>query len=81
MVNGVTRACAEANGQVCAELPNEDRNSIDHKRDDVGHLRMSLYGSRDAAMNWQEEVAKEMAKWGFQRGCSNACLYWHKKTQ
>ena len=39
---------------------------------------MSLYGTRDAAMNWQEEVAKEMGKWGFLRGKYSPCLYWHK---
>ena len=41
---------------------------------------MSLHGTRDAAMNWQEEVAKEMAKWGFKRGRYNPCLYWHPKS-
>ena len=39
---------------------------------------MSLYGTRDAAMNWQEEVAREMKKLGFQRGAYNPCLYFHK---
>ena len=32
--------------------------------DNVGHLKMSFYGTRDAAMNWQEEVAREMVKRG-----------------
>ena len=41
---------------------------------------MSLYGTRDAAMNWQEEVAREMQKWGFQRGRYNPCLYYHKQS-
>ena len=38
---------------------------------------MSLYGTRDAAMNWQEEVAIFMAKLGFKRGKYNPCLYHH----
>ena len=29
-------------------------------------------------MNWQEEVAREMKKWGFQRGRYNPCLYWRR---
>ena len=29
-------------------------------------------------MNWQEEVAREMKMWGFQRGRYNPCLYWQK---
>ena len=43
-----------------------------------GVLNMSLYGTRDAATNWQKEVAKEMTKWGFERGKYNPCLYWHR---
>ena len=38
---------------------------------------MSLYGTRDAAMNWQEEVAREMTRWGFRRGEYNPCPYHH----
>ena len=40
---------------------------------------MSLYGTRDAAMNWQDEVAKEMRKLGFERGRYNPCLYYHRQ--
>ena len=47
--------------------------------DSVGHLQMSLYGTRDAAMNWQGEVAKEMKGWGFTRGRYNPCLYWRRE--
>ena len=41
---------------------------------------MSLYGTRDAVMNWQEAVAKEMLRWGFRRGKYNPCLYWHAES-
>ena len=77
MVNDVSRAFFEAPAvrQVCVELPDEDRTQADKSADNVGHLKMSLYGTRDAAMNWQEEVAREMAKWGFKRGRYNPCLY------
>ena len=66
MVNDVARAFFEAPavGQVCVELLDEDLTSEDRHQDRVGHLLMSLYGTRDAAMNWQEEVAREMIKWG-----------------
>ena len=40
---------------------------------------MSLYGTRDAAMNWQEEVAKDMRRLGFTRGQYNPCLYYHRQ--
>ena len=59
------------------ELPIEAITSLDRQFDNEDHLQMSLYGTRDAAMNWQEEVAKEMIKWGFTRGKYNPCLYWH----
>ena len=55
---------APAVRQVCVEIPDEDLTAADTKADNVGHLKMSLYGTRDAAMNWQEEVAKELCKWG-----------------
>ena len=77
MVNDVSRAFFEAPAmrQVCVELPSEDVTETDIRLDNVGHLQMSLYGTRDAAMNWQEEVAKEMKGWGFIRGRYNPCLY------
>ena len=60
MVNDVARAFFEAPSvrQVCIELPDEDRTAADNLGDKVGHLQMSLYGTRDAAMSWQEEVAQ-----------------------
>ena len=54
MVNDVSRAFLEAPAmrQVCVELPDEDLTEADRRLDNVGHLHMSLYGTRDAAMNW-----------------------------
>ena len=68
-IDDVSRAFFEAPAvrQVCVELPDEDLNSADKAADNVGHLQMSLYGTRDAAMKWQEEVAREMKKRGFKR--------------
>ena len=51
----------------------------DKRHDKVGHLQMSLYGTRDASMNWQEEVAKEMIKLGVRRGRYNLCLYFRQE--
>ena len=61
--------------QVCVELPSEDATDADRLMDNVGHLQMSLYGTRDAAMNWQEEVAQEMEKWGLKLGKYNPCTF------
>ena len=81
MINDVARAVFEAKAtrDVCVELPEEDISPEDRRRDMVGHLVMSLYGTRDAAMNWQEEVARVMRSWGFTRGKYNPCLCMHKE--
>ena len=81
MVNDVARAFFEAPAMrnICIKIPKEDMSEADRRHDKVGHLRMSLYGTRDAAMNWQDEVAKEMRKWGFTRGQYNPCLYYHRQ--
>ena len=80
MVNDVAREFFEAKATrpICVELLTESLTEKDKKDDMVGILNMSLYGTRDAATNWQKEVAKEMIRWGFQRGRYNPCLYWHK---
>ena len=80
MINDVARAFfeAEATRPICVELPDECLTENERQQDTVGLLKMSLYGTRDAALNWQKEVAKEMKAWGFQRGAYNPCLYWHK---
>ena len=60
MVNDVARTFLEARvmRHVCIEIPKEDLAEADMRHDKVGHLRMSLYGTRDAAVDWQDEVAK-----------------------
>ena len=79
MINDVARAFfeAEATRKVCVEIPEEDKTASDEHRDMVGRLNMSLYGTRDAARNWQDEVARSMRKWGFCRGTYNPCLFYH----
>ena len=74
IVNDVARAFFEAKAirKLCVELPSERPESFGGYN--VGLLKQSLYGTRDAAMNWQEEVAKEMKGWGFDRGQFNQCL-------
>ena len=82
MVNDIARAFFEAKAtrQICVSLPGEVLEPGEHKKDLVGYLEMSLYGTRDAAMNWPEEVAKQMKLWGFVRGVYNPCLYYNPLT-
>ena len=39
---------------------------------------MSLYGTRDAGLNWSIEVAETMKSLGFGRGEASACNYRHR---
>ena len=70
MIKDIARAFFEARAKrkVCIETPAEDRSPQDMGKDLVGLLNMSLYGTRDVAKNWQEEVATMMKAWGFTQG-------------
>ena len=63
--------------RVYVELPEEDLGPGDESR--CGLLRVSLYGTRDAALNWEEELGKQMIQLGFERGRANPCLYVHQQ--
>ena len=43
----------------------------------MGKLLASLYGTRDASANCQEEVAKCMKEWGYVTGLYNPCMCHH----
>ena len=82
MINDVARAFFEApmKRTVCVELPwealtEEERTSGQQV---VGLLQMSLYGTRDAAINFQAEVGRFMSSIGFKQGKYNPCTYHHK---
>ena len=81
LIADVSRAFFEAKAKrkVCVELVEEDMTEEDRREDRVGLLELSMYGTRDAAMNWQEEVARCMRKWGFRRGRYNPCMYWNRE--
>ena len=83
LIADVSRAFFEAKARrkVCVELVDEDRTAQDKEEDMVGLLELSMYGTRDAAINWQEEVARVMIGWGFRRGKYNPCLYWHRQMR
>ena len=59
MINDVSRALfgAPSTRYVCVEIPKEELTDADTRHDKVGQLNLSLYRTRDAAMNWQEEIA------------------------
>ena len=67
MVNDVARAFfeAEAIRKLCVELPSECAESCGGNN--VGLLRQSLYGTRDAAMNFSRRSSKGDEELGFQQ--------------
>ena len=79
MLNDVARAFFEApmTRTVCVELPSEAR--VEGEEEDmVGLLQLSLYGTRDAAANFQAEVRKFLLSEGFSQSAYSPQVYWHR---
>ena len=66
---------------LCIELPEEDLDDGERPGEMVGLLQMSLYGTRDAAVNFQQEVRKFMVSQGFTQGVYNPCTYYHRARE
>ena len=83
MINDVARAFFEAAAKraVCVEIPEEDKTAADRHKDVVGRLNMSLYGTRDAAQNWEEEYVKFMEYVWFRRGMVSPCVSFHPSRE
>ena len=41
-------------------------------------MRLSLYGTRDAAMNWTKQYTDHLVSLGFQKGKASACNFVHE---
>jgi hypothetical protein len=83
MVNDVARAFFEAkmHRDLCVEIPEEAKENDDWEKDVVGYLKMSLYGTRDAAANFQKEVTNFMKQQGYTVGKYNVCTFYHKEKR
>eukprot|EP00973_Karenia_brevis_P031298 4319995-Karenia_brevis.AAC.1 len=81
MFNDVSRAFFEApvRREVCVEIPDMMKTDEDKRRDVVGLLKKSLYGTRDASANFQAEVKRFMESRGFVQGKYSPSTYWHQK--
>ena len=81
MFNDVSWAFFEApvRRQVCVEIPDMMKTDDDRRKDVVGLLQKSLYGTRDASANFQEEVKRFMEARGFTQGKYSPSTYCHKK--
>ena len=59
--------------RVFVELPPEDYQPGDEHM--CGLLRYSLYGTRDAAQNWEEELAATLSSLKLTRGSACSCVW------
>ena len=59
--------------KVFVELPLEDHQLVDEHM--CGLLRYNLYGSRDAAHNWEEELASTLSSLKLTRGSECTCVW------
>ena len=77
MINDVARAYfyAMATRDIYVEIPAEDEQA---GPDMVGKLRRCLYGTRDAATNWQTTLSDQLEAIGFKRGKAFPSVFVHK---
>ena len=54
------------------ELPEEE-----NAEGMCGRLLKAMYGTRDAAQNWEYAYAEFMEEIGFERGKTSSCVFWH----
>ena len=76
MVIHVRRAFfyAKTNRDIYIELPAEDTEG---NNDMLGKVNLSLYGTRDAASNWQEHLSRHLESIRFVRGIGHPSVYHH----
>ena len=77
----VSRAYFHAKAQraVLIRLPVEDRMSTD--AGEVGLVKKSMYGTRDAASNWERDWQEHVKNWRFQLGLSSKNLFHHREDR
>ena len=67
---------AAARRKVYVELPPEDWEEGDEEK--CGLLRVSLYGTRDAAVNWQDALSRHLMEIGFERWSGHPSVFVHR---
>ena len=76
MVNDVRRAYfyAQQKRNVFIELPSEDGEALPGE---VGQLMLCLYGTRDAAREWQRTLSEHLVPIGFEPGRGHSSIFAH----
>ena len=60
---------------VYVKLPDED-----DEPGMCGRLNVSMYGTQDAAANWEHKYASHLIENGFKRGKASPCAFWNPET-
>lgn len=58
------------------EIPAADREPNDEQK--VGRLNLNFHGTRDSAMNWQDESIGTLEKNGFTKSKASPCNFYHE---
>ena len=45
----------------------------------VAELLQSLYGTQDAAANWEAEYSSKLVQWGFRKGQASPCIFYSEE--
>ena len=67
---------SKARRRVFVQLPEEDA-----QEGMCGMLLKAMYGTRDAAQNWEYEYAEFMQSIGFKRGIANPCVFFNPSRE
>ena len=80
MVNDNSRVyfSAKCSRRMYVELPREDPEA---HPDYLGRLRLCLYGTRDAALCWQQTLAEHLIENGFTRGVGHPSVFFQEKRK
>lgn len=81
MINDISRAFfyAEALRPIYVEIPPEAREPGDDQM--CWELNMSMYGTRDAAVNWHDTYSQHLRDIGYRQCRTNPCLFYHKERE
>ena len=75
MIDDMSRAFfhAKAKRDVYVDLPAEDTGLGDEGK--CAKLEYSMYGTRDAAINWHDEYSSQLVDVGFVQGKASPCIF------
>ena len=69
----------DSDGPVLVKLPAEDCCRKDVRK--IGPLKKSMYGTRDAASNWENKWQRHLGSWNYELGRSSRNLFRNKKER